>query len=121
MNAVKTLHCLYCNQPLSPLKRRNGGAEFCSAEHDRLYYKQESDRLSQEQPSGVMGELLPSTPESLKVIVCAHRVFGSSEKAERWMKSYSEPLEAKPIDLFATTEGRERVLEELARIEHGIF
>jgi len=48
-------------------------------------------------------------------------VFGNSEKAERWMQSYSEPLDAYPIDLFATEEGRERVLEELARIEHGIF
>jgi hypothetical protein len=66
----------------------------------------------------LIAKVLPAnTPEPLKVIVHAQRVFGNSEKAERWMKSYSEPLDAKPIDLFATEEGRERVLEELARIE----
>jgi len=67
-------------------------------------------------------KVLPTnTSESLKVIVHAHRVFGNSEKAERWMQSYSEPLDAKPIDLLVIEEGRATVLEELARIEHGIF
>src|SRR5437762_2490195 len=92
VNPVRKLHCLYCDRPLSLLQRRNGDTEFCSAEHGRLYYKQEWDRLLKEQPSVLIAEPLPSNPETLKVIVCAHRVLGSSEKAERWMKSYSEPL-----------------------------
>ncbi|HVJ36224.1 MAG TPA: antitoxin Xre/MbcA/ParS toxin-binding domain-containing protein [Stenotrophomonas sp.] len=51
----------------------------------------------------------------------AERVFGSGEKASRWLSSVSRVLGTKPLDLLATDAGARDVEYELVRIDHGDF
>jgi putative toxin-antitoxin system antitoxin component (TIGR02293 family) len=52
----------------------------------------------------------------------ADRVFGSHEKAQRWLRSEIIALDgARPIDLLETETGAHLVLEELVRIDYGMF
>lgn len=51
----------------------------------------------------------------------AERVFGSGEKASRWLSAVSRILGAKPLDLLATDAGARDVEYELVRIDHGDF
>ncbi len=48
-------------------------------------------------------------------------VFGSDEKFNRWLNRYNPFIGGKPSDLLNTTEGFNKILDELGRIEHGIF
>src|SRR5690606_8665213 len=47
----------------------------------------------------------------------AERVFGSGEKASRWLSTTSRILGAKPLDLLATDAGARDVEYELVRID----
>ena len=47
-------------------------------------------------------------------------VLGSSDKARRWLSARNRGLDAVPEALLGTVEGTARVLQVLARIEHGI-
>lgn len=52
----------------------------------------------------------------------AIEVFASQEKAQRWMKKPCRALGGKiPEQLMETPEGVEAVLDELTRIEHGVY
>ncbi len=52
----------------------------------------------------------------------ADRVFGSHEKAQRWLRSEIIALNgARPIDLLASETGANVVFEELIRIDYGMF
>lgn len=52
----------------------------------------------------------------------ADRVFGSHEKAQRWLRSEIIALDgARPIDLLASETGAHVVSEELIRIDYGIL
>ncbi|CCV13053.1 antitoxin Xre/MbcA/ParS toxin-binding domain-containing protein [Mesorhizobium sp. STM 4661] len=52
----------------------------------------------------------------------ADRVFGSHEKAQRWLRSEIIALDgARPIDLLETETGAHVVFEELIRIDYGMF
>lgn len=51
----------------------------------------------------------------------AERVFGSPEKASRWLSVVSRVLGARPLDLLATDSGARDVEHELVRIDHGDF
>ena len=52
----------------------------------------------------------------------AERVFGSGEKAQRWLRSEIIALEgARPIDLLQSETGAHIVEEELIRIEFGML
>ena len=52
----------------------------------------------------------------------ANRVFGSEEKANRWLRKPNRALEkAVPIDLLESETGAQVVEEMLVRIEHGMF
>lgn len=51
----------------------------------------------------------------------AAEVFGSSEKAVRWLATWNAILESAPRDLVGTRAGRRQVYEELIRIYHGDF
>jgi hypothetical protein len=52
----------------------------------------------------------------------ADRVFGSHEKAQRWLRSEIIALNgARPIDLLASETGAHVVSEELIRIDYGMF
>lgn len=49
-------------------------------------------------------------------------VFGSSEKFYSWLNTSSYVLSNyKPVDLLRNSYGKEMVMAELNRIEHGIF
>ncbi len=49
-------------------------------------------------------------------------VFGDQEKFMRWFKSPSKPLGGKaPTDLVCLKTGTQMVIDELGRIEYGIF
>jgi len=52
----------------------------------------------------------------------ADRVFGSHERAQRWLRSEIIALNgARPIDLLETETGANVVFEELVRIDYGMF
>ncbi len=52
----------------------------------------------------------------------ATRIFGSEEKAERWLRTPSPALgDAAPWTLLGSGAGAESVLDELVRIDHGDF
>jgi len=52
----------------------------------------------------------------------ADRVFGSHEKAMRWLRSEIIALDgARPIDLLETETGAHLIFEELVRIDYGMF
>ena len=52
----------------------------------------------------------------------ADSVFGSHEKAQRWLRSEIIALDgARPIDLLESETGAHVVYEELVRIDYGIF
>jgi len=57
-----------------------------------------------------------------KVYVRATEVFGDDRKALGWLKHPSMPLgNMTPLDLLDTSAGVEMVLEELGRIEYGVY
>jgi putative toxin-antitoxin system antitoxin component (TIGR02293 family) len=51
----------------------------------------------------------------------AERVFGSGDKANRWLSAFSRMLGARPLDLLATDAGARDVEHELVRIDHSDF
>lgn len=51
----------------------------------------------------------------------AERVFGSREKASRWLSADSRILGTRPLDLLATDAGARDVEYELVRIDHGDY
>lgn len=57
-----------------------------------------------------------------KVYKRAVEVFGGEEKALRWMEYPSVALgNIAPLELLNTSAGVQMLLDELGRIEHGIF
>jgi putative toxin-antitoxin system antitoxin component (TIGR02293 family) len=60
--------------------------------------------------------------EMIELVNRGESVFGSSEKFNLWMHSPTIALGGKkPFDLIKDSYGRALILEELNRIEHGIF
>lgn len=60
--------------------------------------------------------------EMVELVNRGEAVFGSSEKFNHWMRSPSIALGSnKPFDLIKDSYGRALIIEELHRIEHGIF
>lgn len=52
----------------------------------------------------------------------ADSVFGSHEKAQRWLRSEIIALDgARPIDLLESETGAHVIYEELVRIDYGMF
>ncbi|MER8866374.1 DUF2384 domain-containing protein [Mesorhizobium sp. M0751] len=56
-----------------------------------------------------------------RVSAMADRVFGSHEKAQRWLRKRSRVLNEIPINLLRSETGAVLVEEELHRIDYGIF
>ncbi len=84
--------------PRRPLARRR--------KHDELLTLAESDRVHRLE----------------RISNEANRVFGSEEKANRWLRKPNRALEkAVPIDLLESETGAQVVEEMLVRIEHGMF
>ncbi|MEP7266674.1 MAG: antitoxin Xre/MbcA/ParS toxin-binding domain-containing protein [Saprospiraceae bacterium] len=60
--------------------------------------------------------------EIAEVSLLGLEVFGSMEKFKTWLETPSFALgNDKPIDLMKDSYGKELVIGELTRIEHGIF
>ena len=52
----------------------------------------------------------------------ADEIFGDSSKARRWLKKPCRALGGKvPETLLDTPLGKQAVLDELVRIEHGVY
>lgn len=71
------------------------------------------------------GTLTPDQSDKLvrvaRVIAKAERTFGSSEKAHRWLRRPTTPLNGeKPLMLLDTEAGARKVEELLLHIDHGI-
>ena len=66
---------------------------------------------------------LELTPKSEKLLELAIGCFGSSEKALAWLKTPHAALGGKaPFELANDEkEGYQAVVDEIGRIEHGIF
>ena len=62
-------------------------------------------------------------PDSIvDVTARAIEVFGSREKALRWLKTPVRSLgDQTPLSLLNTTEGVARVQDTLGRVEHGVW
>jgi putative toxin-antitoxin system antitoxin component (TIGR02293 family) len=57
-----------------------------------------------------------------RVFVRAIETFGNEERARKWLSSSSQALGgATPLSMLDTTLGAEAVLDELVRIEHGVY
>jgi putative toxin-antitoxin system antitoxin component (TIGR02293 family) len=57
-----------------------------------------------------------------RILAMANRVFGSEEKARRWLRKPCRALDgAVPIDLLASETGAHIVEEELHAIDYGMF
>jgi putative toxin-antitoxin system antitoxin component (TIGR02293 family) len=72
-----------------------------------------NSRLSQEESERVLHVAL--------VLAFATDALGSIEKARRWLQKESRVLGDVPLRLLDTDVGTSLVLDELGRIEHGIF
>jgi putative toxin-antitoxin system antitoxin component (TIGR02293 family) len=56
------------------------------------------------------------------VVSKGEEIFGSGERFNIWLKESNRALaDKKPIDLLVSDFGIDLVLDELGRIEHGIF
>jgi len=57
-----------------------------------------------------------------RVLTAAKSALGSLEKARRWLQSPSRVLGGEvPLQLLDTDVGADAVLEEIGRIEYGVF
>jgi putative toxin-antitoxin system antitoxin component (TIGR02293 family) len=56
-----------------------------------------------------------------RVVALATSALGSLEKARHWLQEPSEVLGEVPLRLLDTDVGADAVIEELGRIEHGVF
>jgi putative toxin-antitoxin system antitoxin component (TIGR02293 family) len=58
----------------------------------------------------------------IEVIERGVKVFGDMDMFKRWLYAPVPALsDSKPIELLSSSYGKELVLDELTRIEHGIF
>ena len=58
----------------------------------------------------------------MEVTARAVEVFGSREKALRWLKAPVRSLgDQSPLSLLDTEEGINRVTDVLGRVEHGVW
>ena len=58
--------------------------------------------------------------DEIEVIVRAMDVLESKQAMCSWLNNIVPALGARPIDLCCTAQGRQAVLRELGRIEHGV-
>ncbi|HMQ58603.1 MAG TPA: DUF2384 domain-containing protein [Rhizobiaceae bacterium] len=57
-----------------------------------------------------------------RVVSLAERVFGNGEKAHRWLRKPSRPLDgAIPLALLVSETGAEQVTNALHAIDHGMY
>lgn len=56
-----------------------------------------------------------------RVLAEACSVLGDLERARRWLLKRSRALDEVPVRLLDTDIGTQAVLEELGRIDHGVF
>ena len=60
--------------------------------------------------------------ELVEIIQCGLETFNTKELLYKWLQSKSYALgNLKPIDLIKNSYGKEIVLDELHKIEHGVF
>lgn len=57
-----------------------------------------------------------------QVVIEATRVFRSEDLAQVWLRSRIAGLDnERPLDLLASTDGLERVMDALGKIEYGMY
>ncbi len=63
------------------------------------------------------------TMEEIRAFARAHseRPGASDDWLDRWLNDWVPALQARPVDLLETPEGRERVLRTLQRAMYGVF
>ncbi|MBW6458056.1 MAG: DUF2384 domain-containing protein [FCB group bacterium] len=77
-------------------------------------YKQSDKKFKVSQSEKIVG--------MMEVLERGVDVFGNMEMFKHWLYSTVPAFgDTRPIDLLITSYGRELVLDELTRIEHGIF
>lgn len=77
-------------------------------------YKQSNKHFKVSQSEKIVG--------MMEVLERGVNVFGKMEIFKHWLYSTIPAFsDTRPIDLLITSYGRELVLDELTRIEHGIF
>lgn len=76
--------------------------------------RQKGERLSLEESDRLL--------RIARVGALADETFGDPEKAHRWLRKPSRPLQGSvPLELLRTGVGASLVEEELVRIQHGLF
>jgi putative toxin-antitoxin system antitoxin component (TIGR02293 family) len=73
--------------------------------------------------SGVANEQAGRVDPKILLTICFRvvEVFGSSQKAQRWLETPIRSLNNRaPLEVLDSAAGRKLVLDTLGRIEHGI-
>lgn len=118
--AARLSEAVRAGLPVSLVDEVLAGGLLSAAELDRLAVSRKTlahrrglGRLSPEQSDRLM--------RLLRVIAQARETFGGLDKAARWLRRPSRPLDgAAPLDLLATDLGAQRVARLLGWIDHGI-
>jgi putative toxin-antitoxin system antitoxin component (TIGR02293 family) len=77
-------------------------------------YKQAGKTFKASQSEKIVG--------MIEVLERGKGVFGDMDIFKRWLYTHIPAMSnTRPIDLLSTSYGKDRVLDELTRIEHGIF
>lgn len=85
-----------------------------------------SERTVQRHKKGTQRPLSPDQSgrawKFAEILAKATEVFGSQERAEKWLEQPATGLERRrPIDLLTTPAGTEIVETFLGRLEHGVY
>ena len=68
------------------------------------------------------GLRMPGSDPVVDVVAKAIEVFGTREKALRWLKTPVRSLgDQTPVSLLNTPEGLAQVQDTLGRVEHGVW
>jgi len=71
---------------------------------------------------GGMTQVRPIAQEDQELLDRAVECFGDLDKALEWLRTPNAALKGlAPVKIATDPEGRQAVLDELGRIEHGIF
>lgn len=59
--------------------------------------------------------------EDIRAVVRHHATREADEWLDDWLRTWVPALQAKPIDLLESEEGRQRVLSVLQQSIHGVY
>src|ERR1019366_9005299 len=96
--------------------------QFVLTQDDRKEIKRLIAEVVAESRPAPMQESASGSDAVIDVTARAVEVFGSSEKAMRWLRTPVRSLgDRTPLSLLGSPEGVARVQDTLGRVEHGVW